>query len=105
MLLEEVCSLRTTSHTWITGRLLSPAGRDTKKTVASGMLIRCAEDAVCRATSEIKAITSHLLQDAPERDHRFAERVQRLGGKGSGFSGETRCVGEGSLRISDQCKI
>ena len=60
-------------------RFLSPAGRDTKKTVSQKTCsLRCAEDAACRATSEMKAITSQLLQDAAERDQRLAERDAAL---------------------------
>ena len=40
------------------------------------MLMRCAEDAVNRATSELKAITSQLIQDAADRDRRLAEREE-----------------------------
>ena len=42
--------------------------------VAKDMLARCAEDAASRATSELKAITSRLLQDSADRDRRLAER-------------------------------
>ena len=42
--------------------------------VAKEMLTRCAEDAAGRATAELKAIKSRLLQDAAERDRRLAER-------------------------------
>ena len=38
------------------------------------MFKRCVEDAACKATSEMKAITSQLLQDAAVRDQRLAER-------------------------------
>ena len=42
--------------------------------VCKGYVVRCAEDAACRATSEMNAITSRLLQDAAVRDQRMAER-------------------------------
>ena len=42
--------------------------------VAKEMLTRCAEDAAGRATAELKYVTSRLLQDATDRDRRFAER-------------------------------
>ena len=49
--------------------------------VARDMLTRCAEDSARRATAELKAITSRLLQDAAERDPRHAERDDANDGK------------------------
>ena len=42
--------------------------------VAKEMLMRCAEEAAGRATSEVKDITSRLMQDAADQDRRLAER-------------------------------
>ena len=54
-------------------------GRKSKEdSVAKDMLTCCAEDAASRATSELKAITSQLLQDAADRDQRLAERDAAL---------------------------
>ena len=64
--------------------------------VAKDVLMRCAEDAACKATSEMKAITKQLLQGAAVRDQH--------GGEGRGSSGETRGPCEGSLRICSQQK-
>ena len=50
--------------------------------VAKDMLMRCAKDRACTAT-EMKAITSQLLQDAAvsaERDAAMAERAENLAG-------------------------
>ena len=86
MLLEEVCRLRTTSETLTIRRFLSSEGRDTKEdSVAKDMLMRCAEDAASRTTSEMKAITSQLLQDAAERDRRHAERDAAFAEKPAGL--------------------
>ena len=49
------------------------------------MLTRCAEDAAGRATTELKDITSRLLQDAADRDRRLAERDQVMMDKLTGL--------------------
>ena len=51
-------------------RFLSPE-RWKEDSVAQDMLMRFAEDAASRATSEMKAIASQLLQDAADRDWRL----------------------------------
>ena len=70
MLLEDVCRSRTTSVILMIHRL--PRYKEGR--VAKDMLIRCAEDAACKATSEMNAITNQLLQNAALRDQRMAER-------------------------------
>ena len=52
----------------------SASKRHKEGSVAKDMLMRCAEDAACKATSEINSITSELLQDSAVRDQRMAER-------------------------------
>ena len=54
-------------------------------TLAKDMITRCAEVSVSRATSELKAITSQLFQDAAERDQRLAERNAALAEKLTGL--------------------
>ena len=67
--------------------------------VAKDMLMRCAEDAASRATSEMKAITSRLLQDAADRDQPFAERDAALAEK---LAGLVKAVSESvDSKISD----
>ena len=46
--------------------------------VAKDMLMRCAEEAAGRATSEVKDITSRLMQDAADKDRRLVERDQHM---------------------------
>ena len=70
--------------------------RDTEGSVAKDMLMRCAEDAACEATSEMKAITSQGARPAGGGTGRGHGR------KGCSLSGETRGLGEGSLRVSRQ---
>ena len=53
--------------------------------VAKDMLMRCAENAACKATSEMKGITNQLLQHAAVRDQRMAERGAALAEKLAGL--------------------
>ena len=63
-----------------------PSGKRWKEgSVAKDMLMGCMEDAASRATTELKAITSQLLQDAAERDQRLAERGAALAEKLAGL--------------------
>ena len=69
--------------------------------VAKDMLMRGAEDAASRATSEMKSITSQLLQDAAERDQRLAERDAAVAEK---LAGVVKVVSESAdSKISKQC--
>ena len=72
-------------------------GRKTWKedNVAKEMRTRCPEDAAGRATAELKAITSRMLQDAAERDRGLAERGEVLVEKLTGLE-------KSSLRLGGQ---
>ena len=76
--------------------------RFTEDSVAKDMVMRCAEDAASRATSEMKAVTSQLLQDAAERDQRLAERDAALAERTRPERINSLVWCEGSLRISRQ---
>ena len=54
--------------TQVTGRKRWKEDNVTEET-----LMRCAEEAPGRATTEVKDITSRLMQDAADRDRRFAK--------------------------------
>ena len=43
--------------------------------VATELLVRCTQDAAYKATCQMKAFTSQLMQDAVVRDQRMADRM------------------------------
>ena len=67
-------------------QVAEPRGKRYKEdNVAKDMLMRCAEDAASRATSEMNSITSQLLQDAADRDQRLEARDAALAEKVAGL--------------------